>query len=116
MTAQTGSHLADIQADIRTRLDELLDALGNTRTEVARRLTAGGHLGTPSMPSECPIAEYLRRSDLPTGGGVVVLGPDVGIGITPIHWTYVTAPQAVQDFVFAFDTGAYGELVGGGTR
>jgi hypothetical protein len=96
---------------IASRATELLQALGGTPDQVAATLAAGGHHGLVNMSHQCPVAGYLKRSDLAV--------TDVAVGCSEVSLTfgedgedveYVDTPVPVIAFVARFDNGEYEHL------
>jgi hypothetical protein len=100
-----------VHQTLASRADELLQALGDTPDRVAAALAAGGHHGIVGLSHQCPVADYLRRSDLAV--------TDVAVGCAEIalffdeqreNAEYVDVPVPVIAFVARFDNGEYEHL------
>ncbi len=102
----------------RAAATRLLEALGNTATQVAATLHAAGIRGERCNEGACPIAAYLLRSDL--GLFNVAVDGDTAtlrFGHRGAYTCYVAVPDPVQDFIEQFDEGDYSELLpAGGAR
>jgi hypothetical protein len=103
-------------ASIAERATALLAALGDHEDQVAASLKARGITGERGHCGTCPIAVYLLRSDLgcyavDVDGSIYLwfVGPD-----DIQHVEKISMPDPVNEFVCAFDTGRYDELLAGG--
>lgn len=83
-------------------LDETLDGLGSSASQVADTLRAQGITGRPGQTSSCPVANYLRRR---FGDDVVVREDSIRVGATS-----VVTPSTVYEFVWNFDHEFYPDL------
>lgn len=89
-------------------------ALGDSPSEVARRLGTHGVRGVPGQASECAIARYLQAvvGSESTVKKVVVMERTLRVRRT--GWRpplVVRMPRGASAFVRAFDAGCYPELV-----
>ena len=92
-----------------TRVLELLDALGNTGSEIAVTLAAKGIKVVRCRSDSCPISNYLTSegmSVLAVTDENVVLRKGGNDFVAPM----VPLPRQVADFVHGFDDGEYPEL------
>lgn len=99
--------------DVAARTAELFTALGNTKQTVADRLLEAGHFGEAGSAVGCPVARYLTAA-LPLDFIYVDDSDAIYVGTT-----WVDVPEAVAEFIVAFDRGAYPDLIaadGGATR
>lgn len=97
------------------QVTRLLHELGDDADQVAATLVAEGVTGRRSQSRDCAIARYL--------GAVVGADPAVGtitvsqtaVCISGRHWWTPKArrslPHAIRQFIIAFDTGRYPQLV-----
>ena len=93
--------------DITERADALLVALGDTRDIVAAALSAKGIKGERRKWACCPVANYLKQSGLPVvmvdTTGILLDSPDIDA-------VWLDTPNAITDFIYHFDDGAWPEL------
>ena len=85
--------------------EETLSALGE---DVVKMLTNCGIVGKLNSPRHCPIANFLKLV-YPCSRSLVY--GDCVKTIIKNYWVVVETPTAVADFVDAFDTGKYPELI-----
>jgi hypothetical protein len=88
----------------------LLRDLGDTRDQVAAKLTELGIRGDRNNCLACPVAVYLLRAC--PGAVQVLVGDREAELIYPAGRTeFVDLPEPVAAFVAGFDDGMYRELV-----
>lgn len=88
---------------------QLLRDLGSDADVVAQSLRAKGIQGRKRVGCECPIAHYLLHQGVPQpiiAPDKVVYGPEEATVADE-----VLLPEAVKDFVFAFDLDCYPDLI-----
>lgn len=94
--------------------DELLTNLGDDAPAVARALGSIGVSGVPRAPRECAVACYLSAV---VGSERAVQSVHVGkdeLGIRLAGWrpaVRVALPRAVREFIAAFDSNLFPELI-----
>lgn len=95
------------------RLYQFLDALGNTRYEVAATLTHLSIKGKFDDSSYCPIANYLRFKGYASPTALTYhIGVEIGDGKSGILSCFYIVPSApIQDFILAFDRMEFPELI-----
>jgi hypothetical protein len=84
-------------------VEEALAALGKTEAEIAESLVAGSWRGKPLDGCKCPIANYLKA-----------MGFDVAVDqerLTTDEGEEIETPDAVSEFIEAFDGGTYPNLI-----
>lgn len=86
------------------RAAELLQALGATRQQVAKTLFDSEDYGVRGSCGHCPVAIYLHRQ---LGVAVSVGDVEASLHLGPNRLLNVDLPEAVADFVGAFDEGDY---------
>ena len=104
---------------LRAFVMKTLQYLGETPNDVAKRLKEGGFRGIRLHTEECPIARYLRarlEEALEIDASVSVTDREIEVSLLAANYDRIGAsispiPKGVQDFVLAFDRGAYPELV-----
>lgn len=92
--------------DPRTRVIELLNALGNDADEVYETLRRLGVTGERGEPCGCPIFYYLRDAGIPV--------ERVSAGHVKLFFDFevIFLPDPVEDFIEGFDVDdAYPALV-----
>src|SRR3989442_13770185 len=97
---------------ISLRLDRTLVALGNSRDQVAQTLKARGIRGVRNAVRMLnPVVRFVQESLLISNLGMDLINPKT-FRITLPDGTKITTsiPQAITDFLDAFDQGAYPEL------
>lgn len=100
-------------------LSDVLTELGQTADDVAAALRTAEITGERHNPHHCPIARYLAqrvRQVAPSGQLTVSVTTWTRVEVdqpdTGYHAVEVPTPEAVNDFITAFDTGAaYADLV-----
>lgn len=106
MTAATLVSLVEAEA----HLADLLDDLGDTELTVGCRLRAAGATGRPNDVTSCAVADYLTRL------GVMFTTAKVTDGTVEAYadglgFVWVRTPEAVGDFITAFDDNLWPQLV-----
>lgn len=90
--------------------DVLLEDLGDTADEVALNLERLGITGIPQNQECCAIARYLTDQGF-TSAVVIIDEWRDGLEVLASGWAGVPAPDAVAEFVAAFDQGKYPALI-----
>jgi hypothetical protein len=90
------------------RLRQFLDALGNTRYEVAAILTQLSIKGKLDDASHCPIANYLRFKGY---AWPIALSNRIVVEIGDGESGYIVPSAPIQDFILAFDRMEFPELI-----
>jgi hypothetical protein len=103
------------QGSLAHQITQLLEELGSTAEEVSRSLQRSGVKATPRSETDCALAVYLSAvlgSD-PRVASVKVSSTAVIVRRRSI-WrppTIVTLPAPCRNFVAAFDSDGYPELI-----
>lgn len=88
--------------ELKSRVEQLLDGLGDDGDAVAEHLKTLGVTGVPKDGHACPIYNYLRANDIALAA--------VDIESIDFDDGWMDTPPAVRDFIEDFDDGYFPEL------
>ena len=98
--------------DYAVKIDRLLEELGETKKEVAKKLISLGIKGKRGNCKSCPISKYLTKKRIKnahTSKYQVFIRREIG---KPAG-KYFDLPAPVYNFITAFDEGKYPHLIEG---
>ena len=107
LAAERAEEPEPMEASIVQKVEQALDALGTDPAAVAATLVREGCTGKRDTGEACPVYNYLdsrfRGLVGEVDGDTVWLNERAGYDAVPM-------PDAVQEFISAFDGGEYDEL------
>ncbi|GAA4100926.1 hypothetical protein [Actinomadura miaoliensis] len=100
-------------------LDEVLTGLGETADQVAAALHAAKITGQRHNPSDCPMVRYVAaraRERVPSAQVTAsatrsTIQVEIDLRDADPQTVWTVTPQAVREFIDAFDDGEYTDLV-----